>query len=55
MSEKQSVTCGGEPHLLATLFITFVKIGAFTFGGGWAMISLIQREVVDRRGWIEES
>ena len=46
---------GSESHLLLTLFTTFVKIGAFTFGGGWAMISLIQREVVDRRGWIEES
>ncbi len=42
-----------ERHLLWTLFITFVKIGAFTFGGGWAMISIIQREVVDKRHWIE--
>ena len=31
------------------LFGTFLKIGAFTFGGGYAMIPLIQREVVDRR------
>ena len=35
------------------LFATFFKIGAFTFGGGWAMISVIEREIVDRRGWIE--
>ena len=34
------------------LFLTFLKIGAFTFGGGYAMIPLIQREVVDRRNWI---
>lgn len=34
------------------LFATFFKIGAFTFGGGWAMISIIQREVVDRHKWI---
>lgn len=34
------------------LFITFLKIGAFTFGGGWAMISLIEKEIVDRYGWI---
>lgn len=36
------------------LFLTFMKIGAFTFGGGWAMISLIEREVVDKNRWIEK-
>lgn len=36
-----------------SLFITFFKIGAFTFGGGWAMISIIEREIVDRHHWIE--
>lgn len=41
------------PAVVAALFITFLKIGAFTFGGGWAMISLIEREIVDRRHWIE--
>lgn len=35
------------------LFLTFMKIGAFTFGGGWAMISLIEREVVDKNHWID--
>ena len=35
------------------LFSTFFKIGAFTFGGGWAMISIIEREVVDKHRWIE--
>ena len=35
------------------LFTTFFKIGAFTFGGGWAMISIIEREIVDRRHWID--
>lgn len=35
------------------LFITFFKIGAFTFGGGWAMISIIEREIVDKHKWIE--
>ncbi|MBR1964800.1 MAG: chromate transporter [Muribaculaceae bacterium] len=34
------------------LFTTFLKIGAFTFGGGWAMISIIEREIVDKRQWI---
>lgn len=35
------------------LFSTFFKIGAFTFGGGWAMISIIEREIVDKHHWIE--
>ena len=34
------------------LFGTFSKIGAFTFGGGYAMIPLIQREVTERRRWL---
>lgn len=34
------------------LFSSFFKIGAFTFGGGWAMISIIEREIVDRHHWI---
>ena len=29
-----------------------MKIGAFTFGGGWAMISIIEREIVDNHKWI---
>ena len=37
----------------ARLFATFFKIGAFTFGGGWAMISIIEREIVDKYHWIE--
>ena len=37
------------------LFTTFVKIGSFTIGGGYVMIPLIQREVVDRRGWIKDA
>jgi chromate transporter len=36
------------------LFLTFFKIGAFTFGGGYAMIALMEREVVDKRHWITE-
>ena len=38
----------------ADLFLTFLKIGAFTFGGGYAMIPLIQREVVEKKRWISE-
>ncbi|CCZ07512.1 chromate transporter [Culturomica massiliensis] len=41
-------------NLYFRLFWAFFKIGAFTFGGGYAMIPLIQREVVDRKKWLEE-
>ena len=33
---------------LLTSFFTFLKIGAFTFGGGYAMIPMIQQEIVDK-------
>ena len=36
------------------IFFTFFKIGAFTFGGGYAMIPLIQRETVEKHGWISD-
>jgi hypothetical protein len=37
---------------LFKLFITFLKVGLFTFGGGYAMIPLIQRVVVEDEGWL---
>ncbi|MCR1971893.1 chromate transporter [Clostridium cochlearium] len=37
---------------LILLFWSFLKIGAFSFGGGYAMITLIEREIVDHRAWI---
>lgn len=36
------------------LFLTFFKIGAFTFGGGYAMIPLIQNEAVEKRHWVTD-
>ena len=39
---------------LSTLFVSFFKIGAFTFGGGYAMIPLIEREVIERRRWVAQ-
>lgn len=44
-----------EKSLLLKLFTTFFKIGAFTFGGGWAMISIIEREIVDKHRWIDKT
>ena len=40
--------------LCVRLFGKFLKIGAFTFGGGYAMIPLIRREIAQKEGWIEE-
>ena len=39
---------------LLSLFWTFFKIGAFTFGGGYAMIPLISKEAVEKKGWITD-
>ena len=39
--------------MLWKMFITFFKIGAFTFGGGYAMIPIIQEEVVEKKRWID--
>ncbi len=41
--------------MLFQLFWSFFKIGLFTFGGGYAMIPLIRREVIDNRKWIAET
>ncbi len=40
--------------LLWNLFWTFAKIGVMTFGGGYAMLPILQREVVDNKGWATE-
>lgn len=41
--------------MLKTLFLTFFRIGLFTLGGGYAMIPLIEAEVVDKRKWIDKA
>ena len=35
------------------LFLVMLKIGLFTFGGGYAMISLLESELITKRGWME--
>ncbi len=42
-------------NIYLKIFTTFAKIGAFTIGGGYAMIPIIQKEVVDKNRWIEEN
>lgn len=44
-----------DKHILLSLFISFLKIGAFTFGGGYAMLSLLESEFVDRKKWIDRN
>lgn len=39
---------------LWTLFITFAKVGVMTFGGGYAMLPILQREVVEKMGWVSD-
>ena len=39
-------------NILLDLFLTFAKIGLFTFGGGYAMISIIENNCVERKKWI---
>lgn len=39
-------------NIYLELFTTFSKIGAFTIGGGYAMIPVIQREIVEKRAWV---
>lgn len=43
-----------DTNFLWTLFLTFFKIGACTFGGGYAMLPIIHREVVEHHQWISE-
>lgn len=39
---------------LSELFLTFAKVGAMMFGGGYAMLPILQREVVEKKGWATE-
>jgi len=40
--------------ILLDLFLTFAKVGVMTFGGGYAMLPILQREVVENKGWATE-
>ena len=41
-------------HINIDLFLTFARMGAVTFGGGYAMLPMLQREVVEKHGWATE-
>ncbi|MGI6519148.1 MAG: chromate transporter [Bacillota bacterium] len=53
MEAKDSPCSPGTAHAsLWDMFWTFFRIGAFTIGGGYVMVPLIQKDVVDRKGWV---
>lgn len=41
-------------NILLDLYLTFAKIGVFTFGGGYAMLPLLEREVCDKKNWASQ-
>ena len=43
---------GSDMNILLALFLTFAKIGLFTFGGGYAMIFMIENVCVEKKQWI---
>lgn len=53
MKDEQKPTKSEKAKQILILFLTFLKIGVFTFGGGYAMIALLEKEFVDRKKWIE--
>ncbi|HEX3028525.1 MAG TPA: chromate transporter [Clostridia bacterium] len=52
MTDKK--TYKPRSKILLDLFLTFFKIGAFTIGGGLAMLPIIEREIVDKKGYINK-
>jgi chromate transporter len=43
-----------KARLLLSIFRTFLKMGPFTFGGGYALIPVIEREIVEKRRWLDK-
>ena len=41
-------------NIILDMFLTFAKVGVMTFGGGYAMLPILQREVVENKGWATE-
>ena len=55
MEEKTARKWGIDvKNKLLQLFLTFLKIGAFTFGGGYAMIALLEHEFIEKKKWIDK-
>jgi chromate transporter len=43
-----------KQHTILELFLTFLKIGALTFGGGYAMMPIMRKEVVEKKNWADD-
>lgn len=54
LASCNTIEQGKKRVSLAKLFFTFTRIGAFTFGGGHAMLPLIQRDIVEKQHWVSE-
>lgn len=54
LQQGSEVLKSANTKLLLRLFMSFLKISPVTFGGGYAMLPLIEREIVERRRWLEE-
>ncbi len=51
--EQKQLNKKSKAKQMLVLFLTFLKIGVFTFGGGYAMIALLEKEFIDRKKWLE--
>jgi chromate transporter len=49
---NENIKENGEKTSLWSLLFAFMRIGAFTFGGGYAMLPMLERECVDKTGWV---
>ena len=50
--KRKETDAGFKRKAILPLFLTYMKIGLFTFGGGYAMIALIEEEIVNKKGWL---
>jgi chromate transporter len=53
--QEQAAPAGAGKVSLPAIFLAFLKVGAFTFGGGYAILPVIQREVVVARKWVDQA
>lgn len=53
--QQQNISTSNQSTIFRRLFATFFKIGAFTLGGGYAMIPIIESEVVEKHAWIKKN
>jgi len=54
MIARENEAPAGSGVSLFRILLIFIKIGAFTFGGGYAILPMIQREIIDRHEWADK-